>query len=185
MRLFSVGMFALFAMAIAPSPVSAQHAVHVDGDNITIRGCVSAADAELTMPFDTLIWSRTGMLTAGTAAADAPVHAGGAHELASRVLYWIDSDELSKHVGQMVEVKGNLEDLKQGELEIERDGDFTEIRLELDGDEDTIRVPTSWLSRSSVARTSAEAKEDDIDIDIATRKVDIDDVKVLGRCPVR
>jgi hypothetical protein len=83
----------------------------------------------------------------------------------------------------MVEVRGKLEGLKKGELEIERDGAFTEIRLELDGDDETIRVPTAWLERSSVGRVSRD--DDDIDIEIATRKVDINDVKVLGSCPVR
>jgi hypothetical protein len=182
MRFFRIGLAALAAATITAVPAAAQHSVHVDGDDITIRGCVTPADGELRMPFETLIWSRSGILTAGGAAADAAVHAG--HDLASRVLYWIDSDELKKHVGQMVEVRGELEELKKGELEIERDGDFTEIRLELDGDEDTIRVPTSWLSRSSVAR-AATGGDDDVEIDIATRKVDIDDVKVVGRCPVR
>ena len=95
----------------------------------------------------------------------------------------MDEDDLEKHVGKLVEVRGQLEGLEKGELEIERDGAFTEIRLELDGDEETIRVPTAWLEGSSVARASrADA---DIDIEIATRKVDVDDVKVLGPCPVR
>jgi hypothetical protein len=80
-------------------------------------------------------------------------------------------------------VRGKLEGLEKGELEIERDGAFTEIRLELDGDEETIRVPTAWLDGSSVARASRD--DADIDIEIATRKVDVDDVKVLGPCPVR
>jgi hypothetical protein len=109
----------------------------------------------------------------------------GAHDLASRVLYWIeDEDDLDEHVGQMVEVRGELEGLETGELEIERDGAYTEIRLELDGDEEKIRVPTAWLTGPSVGRASRD-DDDDLDIEIATRKIDVKDVKVLGPCPVR
>jgi hypothetical protein len=80
----------------------------------------------------------------------------------------------------LVEVHGTLEGLEKGELEIERDGPFTEIRLELDGDEEKIRVPTAWLEGSSMARASQD--DDDLEIEIATRKVDVNDVKVLGPC---
>jgi hypothetical protein len=182
MRFLRFGTAGLVAMALSASAATAQHAVHIEGDTITMRGCVTAATADLQMPFETLMWSRGGILTAGAMTADMPARAS-AEELASRVLYWIDDDALKDHVGRMVEVKGDLEDVESGELEIERDGDFTEIRLELDGREDTIRVPTSWLEPRSVTRASrTDDPDDDIDIDIATRKVDVNDVKVLGPC---
>lgn len=176
---------AVASLAFGASLASAQHAVHIDGDDITMRGCVSAANADVRMPFETLIWSRGGILTAGAMAADTPLRAD-AQELAGRVLYWTSGDALKDHVGQMVEVKGHLEDLEEGELEIDRDGEFTEIRLELDGKEDTIRVPSAWLEGSSVSRASrADDPDDDVDLDIATRKVEVNDVKVLGNCSRR
>ena len=182
MRLLRFGTAGIFAVALTSSVVAAQQAVHIEGDTITMRGCVAPASAQLQMPFDALIWSRGGILTAGAAVADAPARAG-AGDLANRVLHWTDEDDLEKYIGQMVEVRGDLEDLDTGELEIERDGDFTEIRLELDGDREMIRVPTAWLERQSVARASRAANQDDVEIKIATRKVDVNDVKVLGPCP--
>lgn len=187
MHLLRLGTAALLALGLSAPSAAAQHAVHIDGDDITIRGCVAPPTAQLQMPFETLMWSRGGILTAGTAVADASVNVD-AQDLAGRVLHWIDDDDLEEHVGKMVEVRGELGDLDTGELEIERDGDFTEIRLELDGDEETVRVPTSWLQRPSVARASRDADRDDrddIDIEIATRKVDVDEIKVLGPCPRR
>jgi hypothetical protein len=184
MGLLSLGSTTLSAVALSASFAIAQPAVDIDGDDITMRGCVTPSSAQLQMPFETLMWSRSGILTAGTAAADVPVRAGAA-ELASRVLHWIDDDALEGHVGQMVELRGELEGLETGELEIDRDGDFTEIRLELDGDEETVRVPTAWLERPSVARASRNADRDDIEIEIATRKVDVKEVKRLGPCPGR
>ena len=183
MRFSSFATVGLFAIAMTATAATAQHAVHIDGDDISVRGCVAPSTAQLQMPFETLIWSRGGILTAGTAVVDKAVHAG-AHDLASRVLYWMDEDDLDEHVGQMVEVRGKLEGLETGELEIERDGAYTEIRLELDGDEEKIRVPTAWLTSPSVTRASSD-DDADIDIEIATRKIDVDDVKVLGPCPVR
>ena len=182
MRLLTLGTAAIVAFTMA-APVAAQHAVHIDGNTITLRGCVSPVSAQLNMPFETLVWSRGGILTAGTAVADTAVRAS-AQDLAGRVLYWIDDDDLQDHIGKIVEVRGDLEDIETGELEIDRDDDFTEIRLELDGKDEKIRVPTSWLETPSVARASRGA-DDDVELKIATRKVDIEDVKVVGSCQVR
>ena len=181
MRL-SFGTAGLFAIILTATGATAQQTVHIDEDKITVRGCVAPSTAQLQMPFETLMWSRGGILTAGTGVMDRAVHAD-THDLSSRVLYWMDEDDLEKHVGKLVELRGKLEGLEKGELEIERDGAFTEVRLELDGDEETVRVPTAWLDGSSVARASRN--DADIEIEIATRKVDVDDVKVLGPCPVR
>ena len=181
MRLLSFGAAGMVAVALTATASATQPAVQVDGNNITMQGCVAPANSPLRAPFETLIWSRGGILTAGTAVAEAAVNAR-AEELASRVLYWIDDDDLEEHVGRLVVVRGELEGVKKGELEIERDDDFTEIRLELDGDEEKIRVPTAWLERGSGATRASRGNTDDVDIEIATRKVDIKNVKVLGRC---
>jgi hypothetical protein len=100
----------------------------------------------------------------------------GSGQLAERVFYWLEDDEdLAKHVGQMIEVKGDLGDFEKGEIEFDKDGDFTKIELKLDGKTEKARVPTAWLGAS---RGEGE-------IDIVARKIDVDSVKVLGACPVR
>ena len=120
-----------------------------------------------------LVWSQSDIMMAGAATVGNPAGVPiGTTGVSGRVFFWVDED-LSKHVGQRVEVKGDLEDIEQGKIEIETKGEFTEIELELDGREEQMRVPTAWLSPGTPR---------DTEIEIAARKVDVDDVRVLGPC---
>jgi hypothetical protein len=153
-----------------------QAAFTIDGDNVTMRGCVRQAGLQPAIPATVLIWSRSDIMLAGVTAANAgaptPVGTSG---LSEQVFYWLeDDDDLSKHVGQWVEVKGDLKDLEIGKVEIDRDGDFTEIEVKLDGKNDKARVPTSWL-RGTGADNDREFK-------IVARRIDVDDVRALGAC---
>jgi len=76
-----------------------------------------------------------------------------------------------------VEIKGDLKEIKKGEIEIERDGAFTKIEMKLDGEKETARVPTSWLG------VPVGNKEQEFEI--VGRRVDVDDVEVLGACTIR
>ena len=170
----SLAMAAAFVATLgAQQPV-----VTVDDDDITIRGCVREVDLQRTAP-SLLVWSRSDLMLVGAEAAssDAPNPIGTAG-FAGRVFYWLEVDEdLAKHVGQQIEVKGDLDDIEKGEIEIEQDGAFTKIELKLDGEKETARVPTSWLG--------APAADKEQRFEIVARRVDVDDVKVLGACTLR
>lgn len=162
----------------ALAPVSAQEpAVQVDGDDITLRGCVTESSGQLPSP-SMLVWSRGNMLLAGAqAASPAAPNPVGTSGLAGRVFYFLDDeDDLKKHVGQEIEIKGDLEDFEEGEVEIKRDGEFTEIELDFDGKEEKMRVPTAWLGGAG----ASDAKEQEIQI--VGRRIDVDDIKVVGPC---
>lgn len=148
--------------------------VTVDGDRITLTGCIVPA-AEVTASPEALFWSRGGLMLAGAAAAAEPQrHAMTASGLSDRVFYWLDDDEdLRQHVGKRIEIKGELEDLEEGKIKVSRDGDFTEIELDIDDDKEKARVPTSWLG--GVPARDREFK-------IAVREVDVDEVRELGLC---
>ena len=159
-----------FALSLSTLGLAAQQpSLVVDGDDVTIRGCVGRhASSTPAQPF--LIWSRSDIMLSNIASAT------GKPALSERVFYWLeDEEDLTKHVGQMVEVKGDLGDFKTGEVEFDRDDDFTEIRLKLNGKSEKARVPTAWLGPN--------AREGDFDI--PSRKIDVDSVKVLGACPAR
>ena len=144
-----------------------QSTVVVDNDDITIRGCVGRVSPAATERM--LVWTRGDIMLSNPNA----LRSG---QLADRVFYWLDDDEdLSKHVGQMIEVKGDLGDFERGEVEFDRDGDFTDVKLKLDGKTEKARVPTAWFG----------ASRGEGDVDIIARKIDVDDVKVLGACPTR
>lgn len=175
MRFLGAGVPLALAFAAAASLAAQQPTVTIDGDDITLRGCIRQVDISAGAAPSTLIWSRSDIMLAGVTAldedADDPVGTSG---IAGRVFYWLDDDDLSKHVGQQVEITGELGDFEKGEIEIKRDGKFTEIELELDGEEEQARVPTAWL-----AGTNADK---DQEFDIVARRIDVQDVRVLGAC---
>jgi hypothetical protein len=145
-----------------------QPAVAVRGDDITIRGCVSRVQPGSVGLAPMLVWTRGDIMLGNASALNAA--------LTERVFYWLDDDEdLAKHIGQTIEVKGDLGDFEKGEVEIDRDGEFTNIELKLDGKKEKARVPTAWLA---VPRGEGE-------FDIVARKVDVDKVSVIGACGAR
>jgi hypothetical protein len=109
-----------------------------------------------------LVWTRGNMLLAGAqAASPAAPNPVGTSGLAGRVFYFLDDeDDLKKHVGQEIEIRGDLEDFEDGEVEITREGEFTEIELDFDGKEEKMRVPTAWLG----ATAASDEKEQELQI---------------------
>jgi hypothetical protein len=170
MQAWRMGGGLALAVLMAAAASAQPSSITVDDDDITMRGCVTQTRTDGRDVDRTLAWGRKDIMLA---AAGLPLPAA-----ASRVFYWIDDDDkLARHVGQQVEITGELEDFEKGELKVERDGDFTEIELDLDGDEQKIRVPTAWLGPGAPTR--------DQEVDIVARRVEIKDVKILGACQTR
>lgn len=169
-----VGLAIALAVVVAMPLAAQQPTVTVEGKEITISGCVTRSALPAATVPDLLVWSRRDIMLAGAALASdvpAPVGTAGA---GGRILYWLEDDEdLSKYVGQRIEIKGDLKGFEKGEMEIDRDGQFTKIELKLAGKKETIRVPNSWLATSSAR---------DTEFDIIARRVDVDKIKVLGGC---
>ena len=132
------------ALSIATLAAAGQQpTVVVQDDDITIRGCVGRAQPGTATNAPMLVWTRGDIMLSNATAI-------GSALSADRVFYWLDDDDdLSKHVGQMVEVKGDLGDFKKGEVDIDKDGDFTEIELKLGGKTEKARVPTTWIGAAA------------------------------------
>jgi hypothetical protein len=163
-------------LALAPAVVLAAQQrpwVTMHDDDITIRGCVQPAGAAAAHPSGApLFWSRSDIMLAAASQGDT---LGIDPSLAQRVFYWLDEDEdLAKHVGQLVEVKGELQDFKKGDVEIDHDGDYTKIEMHLDGKKEEAKVPNAWLGPS--------AGDKDQKLDIVARRVDVKDIDVVGAC---
>ena len=92
------------------------------------------------------------------------------------VFYWIDDeDDIARFVGQRVEVVGELsDDLDEGEIDIDHHGNFTEIEFEVNGHDARVLVPRTWLGPALA--------DEDAEIDIAVRMVDVERVTPLGPC---
>jgi hypothetical protein len=162
----AIGLALMIATAGA---VAQEPSVRVKGDNITIRGCVGRQSPGSGLAQPTLVWTRSDIMLSNAMS----VQAGAQTALTDRVFYWLeDEEDLTKYVGQQVEIKGDLGDFKKGEVELKRDGEFTNIEMKLGGKKEKARVPTAWLG----------TKADEGDITIVSRKVDVDQVKRLGAC---
>ena len=114
-----------------------------------------------------LVWSRNDILVSivdGRTDRPAPEHR------TERLFYYLDDEDLTDHIGRIVEIKGDLKDVEKGEMEIERKDDFTTIELEFAGHEEKARIPTPWFS---TARSG-----DERDYQVVVQRVDVDDVRV-------
>ncbi len=97
--------------------------------------------------------------------------------LRDRVFYWLDDDEgddLAKHRGQRVEIRGELEDFEKGKVEVDRKDDYTKVKLHLDGKTEEAKVPSSWLNEWANAK--------DQKFDIVARRIDVKKINVIGSC---
>jgi hypothetical protein len=166
---------AILSTAVAYPLSAQQQMVTVEGDSVVITGCLARVTGSPSIAPTSLVWSRGDLMLASAAAAGANVGLPvGTTGVGDRVFYWLDDeDDLTEHIGKNVRIRGEVDDLEQGQIEIDRDGDYAEVKLEFDGKEEEIRVPMHFLGRGI---------RDDVDIDIVARKVDVNDVDVLGPC---
>jgi len=174
-RRFIASVIALTAALLFPLNAQRQD-IEIDEDEITFTGCISPMSQSAGSRPDLLLWSRGDLLLAGVAEAmDDDGGVNDSESLTNRIFYWLDDEEeLSTHVGQRVEVRGELDDFEEGQIEIERDGDFARLKLDLDGEEEEARVPISWLGPGG--------PDHDVNLDFVARRIDVEDVRVLGSC---
>ncbi len=176
LRKITLAVTALASLAAA-NVATAQQSVAIVGDDITFRGCIRRVDFQGTAPPSMLVWSQNGIMLAAVTAMGAGVpNPIGTSGMQGRVFYWLDDhddEKLANHVGQMVEVTGDLKHFEEGEVKIDRDDGITEIEVKMDGHKEKARMPTAWLGLGAVG---------DQEYDIVTRRVDVDKVFVLGAC---
>ena len=162
----SAGLVALTTASIAGAP-----ATRDDDDDFTIVGCITDAKAPSVIAPSNLVWSRSDIMLAAAESRSTAV------PLRDRIFYWLDEDgseDLAKHRGQRVEIKGELEDFEKGKVEVDRKDDYTKVKLHLDGKTEEARVPSSWLNDW--------ASDKDREFQIVARRIDVKKVKVLGSC---
>jgi hypothetical protein len=146
------------------------NAANQDRD-VTLTGCVvRGEDAGDGFLLTNVTGDSQARHAPGTTVAPGPIGTSGA----ATVLYWLEEDdELEAHVGHRVEVKGELEgDLKAGEIEIDREGAWTELTVRSEGRRLTARVP------QSIFVTSPGARDDSVDV--LVRKVDVERVRMIA-----
>lgn len=162
---------ALSASLVALAGMGGAASAAADDKDIVIRGCVTDASAPSVVAPSTFVWSRSDIVLAAAEARSTAV------PLRDRILYWLDDDEgddLAKHRGQRVEIKGELEDFEKGKVEVDRKDDYTKVKLQLDGKTEEAKVPSSWLNEW--------ASQKDQKFEIVARRVDVKKISVIGSC---
>jgi hypothetical protein len=176
---------ALAATLLSPAAIADTAAARAN-DKVKITGCVIRTNDQGSGGNRSLVvWSGGDVVFSNAIVEFEP--ASESKEVARVVgtsgggipiFYWLDDDDdLGKHVGQSVELTGEVdENFEQGEMKFERKGEFTEIEFEADGKEVKARVPTAMLANAN----DKESDKDDRKYNIVVRRVDVDDVKMLS-----
>ncbi|HEY7450061.1 MAG TPA: hypothetical protein VH702_18025 [Vicinamibacterales bacterium] len=173
------------AMAFLVPAVGSTAVAARENDKVKITGCVIRTNDQGSGGNRSLVvWSGGDVVFANAVVEFEP--SSDSKELGKVVatsggglpiFYWLDDDEdLGKHVGQSVELTGEVDDdFERGEMKFDRKGEFTEIEFEVNGKDVKARVPTSML-------VNAEDKDNDKDrkYNVVVRRVDVDAVKMLS-----
>jgi hypothetical protein len=161
---------AAVTLASAVGLEAQQPGVRIDEDHVTIRGCVMRAEGYAPADRMPIVWSRNDILVSLVGGVyDNPA----ASNPAGHVFYYLEDEDFTDRVGRLVEIRGDLEDVKKGEVEIERKDDFTEIELKFSGRTERARIPTPWF---------ATRKGDEREYQVIVQRVDVEDVRELGAC---
>lgn len=181
MKLMGIGTAAVLALAIAP--LAAQqprtgHPHHED-QRVTLTGCVVKADdgyllTNVAPPPD----AARPVGTTG-AADSAPAFTG-------RIFYWLEEDDdLEGHAGHRIEVIGEIEDIDDGTVSIEREEGMIELEFKVEGDKKvTVKLPdTPEAAARTPAGTRGAVTDRERDHEVKVKKVDVKSVRMISeRC---
>ena len=164
-----------FAMVMATVPfAAAQNAPAQKADSkkeITLHGCVMPGTDN-----DTYVMTQV-MEMPGPGGAAMPEVAHG-----RRILFWLhDDDDVKKHKGQMVMVRGDLRDLEESELELKA-GSQKEggLIVEFEGPGKDVRASNDTVGAAVGTAGRTEPEKNDIPTYLA--HIDVDEVKAMGAC---
>jgi hypothetical protein len=194
-KLGLLGAAFAMAFALAPADRAAVYAGVVDAEEVTLTGCIVRGNDDgkgflLTNVLPASIDQSTR--AAQQSAPEGTAGTSGSLPGSSSVIYWLDDleddDDLPDYAGRRVEIRGELEgEIDRGEMEIEREGDWVEIEIKSDGKEVKTRIPYVSVMpnppNSSVGTSGGMKDDDEIELNINVRKLDVKDIKVIsGTC---
>ena len=163
-------LLAAGALAMLPAAFDRTVAAAADEDDVTLVGCLLSGEGDdgyvLTNVADDIPSARRGAVTPG------PVGTSSGSMMTT--FYWLeDDDALKAHVGHRVEIMGDLkDDVDEGEIELDRKDSWTNLHINSDGRDLTVRLPQSIVVLSKT--------DDDQKFDVLVRRVDVDKVRMIG-----
>ncbi len=149
------------------TPVSARAAA--GDDDVKLTGCLVKGDGD-TGYLLTNAPTEPSLNSSDRRESPSAVGTTGGY---ATVFYWLDADEdLKPHVGHRIEVEGELKgDLQEGEIELDRKGEWTELTVKAESRKMKATVPNT----SVVADRGSDKKGR-----VIVRRVDVERVKMLG-----
>ena len=168
-------MSRLLMAALAASTLSlgaAPSAGVIDDKDVRLAGCLVRGEGG-----DGYLMTNVPGEAAWQQSSDATVVPGpvGTTGTVATIFYWLAEHEgLDEHVGHYIEIEGRLdEELREGEIRLERRNDWTEIEVRSNGRSLKAQVPRSLLVVP--ARGAGETR-----LDVLVRKVEPRRVRMLS-----
>ena len=160
------------AMVLAAVPAaSASQQTNTTKREVTFHGCV--------MPgADTGTYVMTDVMAMpGAGGATMPEVAHG-----RRVLFWLHKDDdVKKHIGQMVEVRGEFSNLEKSEIELtewpQKDGGLI---VEFEGPGKDVRASNSAVG--TAVGTAGRVVPEKNDVPTYLAHINVEEVKLVGEC---
>ena len=164
---------AVLVGALGASALSTSAVARTAADDITLTGCLVRGEGDgagylLSNAPGEPAWQRS----ADRRIEPSSVGTSGGFE---SVFYWLDGDDdLRKHIGHTVEITGELDsDLHEGEIEVDRKKDWTELTVKADGRTMKAHVPHASAS-------AAPGRDGNEKMTVLVRRVDVEQVEMLG-----
>jgi hypothetical protein len=162
----------VLAIMLAAAPLAgASQTANSTEKKITFHGCVMPG-----IDRDTYLVTQV-MEVPGPGGATMPAVAHG-----RRVLFWLHrDDDMKKHVGHMVEVRGQFRDLEESEIEL-KPGKQKEggLIVEFEGPGKDVRASTSTVGPA--VGTAGRVVPGKNDVPTYLAHINVEEVKMIGEC---
>jgi hypothetical protein len=169
--------------------VGAQPVQEGERKNLTLSGCVVKGDGGYVLSTIgegfSVESSRTTVAASGTTTTTTTRTTTPSSPVIpapdQRFIYWLDDDDdqLEKHVGERVEVTGDIKgDIERGEIDIERGNDMIELEIKAQGETITVKLPDT--PANTAVGTSGTVTDRPEDIPFKVRKFDVKSVKMIA-----
>jgi len=154
-------------------PLSSQPGARTLKEDITLKGCLARGEGDGSGYLLTNMPAEPALQRSDNRSVQ-PSSVGTSGNFEA-VFYWLDGDnDLDKHIGHQVEVRGELKgDLKDGEITLDRKDSWTELTVKSDGRSMKANVPNASLYPAPGEDKERKAR-------VLVRKVDVEKVTMLA-----
>jgi hypothetical protein len=183
MKLTSIVGF-IVATALIAGSKPAQVTAAEEQKNVTLVGCAVKGDGDgdgflLANSVDQTTRTTVTESQAGSTVSSTTTKTTTNEMKPARILYWLDDDDdvVEKLMGQLVEVKGDVEgDVERGKIQVERENGMIELEINADGRKANVKL----AEVPSAIGTSGSVRDREVELPYVVRKLDVKSAKSLA-----